>query len=897
MIQKRYLVAIKRPARMGSNATGRIRCRHVIKLTLSLLMLILMMAPGAIARKMHPNAGGESGPFYKPMVTPNKTLRVHRVSNLYFAITNYGKLGSESLDLYDPLTQLPAPSCEFPAESSLEYLFQGAIWIGAVVDDPEEPGVLDTLVSIGDDGWWNPYQELYPEVPPGGEVLMLSIRGENAPPYAPTHGSLSRDLPGVEFDAISEQDFICVYSDTVLIGVSPDPNDNRPHIPLNMRIIQKSYAWSYEYAEDFVLIDWEIENIGNVPLRNVWMGLYIDADVWHTSGDGYEEAQDDLCGFLQYYYPDATDSSRRTEIFTAYIFDNDGDPVGTSAFDYRSPRGLSGCRVVRAPSPDTSGGAIQYGFNWWISNIQSQFDWGPQLQANYDIWGIFPGGGKGTPGGDRAKYQVMSNDEFDFDEIWCDIDQPGWLPNTTQNPGDLADGFDTRYLYSFGEFTEIPPGTVLPLTVGYICGEKLHKDPANFANNLLGGTEDSTAILAYYQNLDFRDFATNAQWAEWVYDNPGRDSCFNKDTGLWELDGDRGLADTASWEYVGTDSIPVLFWYKGDGCPDFKGPPPPNSPKLDFVAGKGYVELRWQGVNPGDPNSGSEDAIDSFNGKLDFEGYGIYQSYDALNWTLLRRFDKVDWLPVLYDSTITPPRWVINRDKQYPISTDSVLNLADDPLIEDTTWVSEQDRIQNHTYWIAFDYNLGFDDILDSTVTVDEVEVNYYSFRISGLSKSRGVYFAVTAFDFGDPLTNLSSLESAKSINSTLVYPIDKSDPIMVYPNPYRIDINYAALGYESPGDPLGWVEQDRRIWFANLPDEQQAIIRIWSLDGDLIQAIMYDPGAARGNPLGVAYWDLVSRNGQAVVSGLYLYSIEFISLEDDVPDREPEIGKFAIIK
>ena len=276
MVQKKLFVAVKRSA-------GRIRCRHVMMLIPSLLLMILMTAPGASARKMHPNAGGESGPFYKPLVTPNKTLRVHRVSNLYFSITNYGKLGSESRDLYDPLTQLPAPSCEFPAESGLEYLFQGALWIGAVVDDPEEPGVLDTLVSVGDDGWWNPYQELYPEVPPGGEVLQLSIRGENSPPYAPTHGTLSRDLPGREFEAVSEQDFICVYTDTVLIGVSPDPNDNRPHIPLHVRIIQKSYSWSYEYAEDFVLIDWEFENIGNAPLRNVWIGLYIDADVWHTS--------------------------------------------------------------------------------------------------------------------------------------------------------------------------------------------------------------------------------------------------------------------------------------------------------------------------------------------------------------------------------------------------------------------------------------------------------------------------------------------------------------------------------------------------------------------------------------------------------------------------------------
>jgi len=131
-----------------------------------------------------------------------------------------------------------------------------------------------------------------------------------------------------------------------------------------------------------------------------------------------------------------------------------------------------------------------------------------------------------------------------------------------------------------------------------------------------------------------------------------------------------------------------------------------------------------------------------------------------------------------------------------------------------------------------------------------------------------------------------------------LVYPIEKSDPIMVYPNPYKATNtqSYIDKGYEDV-DGSGWVEQDRRIWFSNLPDNQKAIIRIWSLDGDLIQAVTYDPTGYIGNPPGIVYWNLVSRNGQAVVSGMYLYSIEFIAIDSNDESRESEIGKFVIIK
>jgi hypothetical protein len=104
----------------------------------------------------------------------------------------------------------------------------------------------------------------------------------------------------------------------------------------------------------------------------------------------------------------------------------------------------------------------------------------------------------------------------------------------------------------------------------------------------------------------------------------------------------------------------------------------------------------------------------------------------------------------------------------------------------------------------------------------------------------------------------------------------------MVYPNPYRIDAGYSAKLYEEGGN------YGRRIRFVNLPP--RCTIRIYTLDGDLVQTVEHDRDE---NALDATYdeWDLISRNTQAVVSGIYLFSVE------DRDTGENQVGKFVIIK
>jgi len=823
----------------------------------------------AVAEVSFESARDGSRPPAKPAALPNTQLRVHDVGKLWLSVTNFGFFGSQGGEYGgdDGGYYIIAPGCEFPGGSNLDYLFQGALWIGATVDtvDDFDNPALDTLVSIGNDGWWAGVAELYPDFPPNGAIQVRSIRPSESYPFGDTANS------------ISEQDYIAVYSDTHTNQsyVNPDPNDQREHIPLGIEITQKSYSWSYEYAEDFVLFDFDIANMNSdVDLKNVWIGLYIDADVAHSSENPYgaeQGAQDDICGFDTVYYDI---DSNRTEINTAWIADNDGQVEG-GAFTFRSARGLSGVRVVRTPSD-----SLEYAFNWWISNITSSYDWGPQWQSNFDIWGIFPGGGMGTPGGDKAKYQVMSNREFDYDQIWCDLARwtsEDWIPRSPQSP-DLANGYDTRYLFSFGPFDVIPAGDTLKLTTAYICGENLHIDPSNYAQNLRSGTSNENSVQAYYNNLDFTDFATNSQWADWVYDNPGVDTAEpysdlnNNDlydagepfrdydgNGVYtDRDGFRGLEGS---HYTITPEGDT-FWFKGDGVPDFQGPPPPPSPSLTASTEPHSVVLSWNG-------SKSQSEADIFSGQVDFEGYRIYMSQSGKlgEYTLLADFDIIDYDSTFLDTTVTPAVWRLW--KEAPRRIENFINFGYPSDFDPDTSVN----------WVQHSWNQGL-----GSIAVDD---SLYSFTINGLSESVGLYFAVTSYDYGNPVTKLSPLESSPTINAKFVYPIARGqsvEKVAVYPNPYRINADYVGQRYEDP-DRSGFTQFDRRIWFSGLPGK--CAIRIFTLDGDLVRQLDYDPAS---NSSGVVYWDLISLNTQAVVSGIYLYSV-------DADNGYHEIGKLAIIK
>jgi hypothetical protein len=167
-----------------------------------------------------------------------------------------------------------------------------------------------------------------------------------------------------------------------------------------------------------------------------------------------------------------------------------------------------------------------------------------------------------------------------------------------------------------------------------------------------------------------------------------------------------------------------------------------------------------------------------------------------------------------------------------------------------------------------------------------------YEYVIEGLLPSIPYYVTVTAFDYGSRRIALSSLESAFNVNAVKAYALP-SDEIVeknalkagVYPNPYRIDGNYARRGFENR-DRNKSSERARAVNFFNLPNK--CTIRIFTIDGDLVKEIVHDE--PDGSPTAqIETWNLISRNTQAVVTGLYIWQVE--------SEMGDQVGKLVIMK
>jgi len=74
-------------------------------------------------------------------------------------------------------------------------------------------------------------------------------------------------------------------------------------------------------------------------------------------------------------------------------------------------------------------------------------------------------------------------------------------------------------------------------------------------------------------------------------------------------------------------------------------------------------------------------------------------------------------------------------------------------------------------------------------------------------------------------------------------------------------------------------------VEFRNLP-RSRGTIRIYTISGDLVIDIPFDGSAGNGT----IEWDLVSRNGQEITSGIYLFSARADGFDG-------KIGKFAVIR
>ncbi len=899
-----------------------------------IMLLLLSVSTDVTAKTKGPRAPRDADGFFKPTTieTPNMLTCVHKYNNLFLAISNWGFFGSEDGRQTDCETGAPAPSGRFPGTSNIEYLFQGALWIGAVVGD-------DTLVSVGADGWqWA--NDMYP------------CADESDPRCGIERRSFRQADPYYHEDAKSDLEYISIYTDTLNHPTWTPPDwDGSPYIPIGLEITQHSYSWSVDYAGDFILLDFKIKNIthltpgGSKTIEDLFLGIYSDGDVG-LKGDS-EKHTDDICGFLEHAtahpctFCDIEDINFCDPIDLTYICDNDGDPVD-GAFDYeKSATGVLGTRVMRAAGQDVK----KVSFNWWTSQGSANLDWGPMKEAT---WRNFGTGGFGTPEGNKNKYYMLSNGEHDYDQIESTEEHEGWLRPNPEVAADLADGGDTRFLLSFGPFNlPTDPDTFLQITIAYVAAEGLHRDPAN------GTWLEAGDYESFYGGLKFDNLSYNAVWAAWVYDNPVP----------WVQED----IDPPDCGYCTDPSELDTCFYAGDGIPDFQAAVPPPSPPLRYKTKFGEVYLRWNGYE-------SESFIDPFTFVADFEGYRVYWGrLDKIDkMSRLESRDRVDYKRYTWNADLVPPVW---RANEPPLTLDSLNKLygseGNDFVPED--WACQlglepgdgfHDSEGNIYCFEPTDYNQSIDGWMDGakdvpietgirkvfateiregivkpirdtfdfeadTLMHDNLDTLWmwdinprtgdstryhkfweYEYEIGNLLASVPHYFSVTAFDFGEfankdfgkegkvgalegsPLDEVVELWATNDAATVVAnYPDgngvagtgDEEFEVKVYPNPYLGDGRYLDVNFEQITEGQS-ARHARELHFVNLPPE--CTIRIFTLDGDMVKEIKH-PGRDSDWDSKI-HWNMRTRNNELVSSGIYLYSVE--------SPYGNQVGKFVIV-
>jgi len=271
---------------------------------------------------------------------------------------------------------------------------------------------------------------------------------------------------------------------------------------------------------------------------------------------------------------------------------------------------------------------------------------------------------------------------------------------------------------------------------------------------------------------------------------------------------------------------------------DFQGPSAPDAPEfyLDVYPGENAVRIRW--------TDNAEGSVDPITREEDFEGYIIERSTDQLTWQTIQAYDRID--------TLEYPFELENYNQGMP--TDVLWQV--DSTFEDGAWV------------------------------VDSTKFYYYWDR--DLIPGHVYYYSVRAYDQGVIGAGILYSGRTGNVREALMARTTDTDPraptsldgVYVFPNPYKGSHDGESGGQVNP--TKGLIEYPRKLYFRGLPAEH-CTIRIYSLAGDHVATVNHTNGTEQDQ------WDMITRNRQEIVSGIYYYVVEYGS--------QHFIDKFVVIK
>lgn len=759
-----------------------------------------------------------------------------QVGRYALRVSNVGVLGNPWFDSGRSFD----PSFEFPRGSGNELLGRAELWVAGTLPDGRR------RVSGGPIYEWRPTRAI-------GDTVRSVLAGAPGARWNVDDdgdGRVDEDrldgrdndgdgLVDEDFDLPSQQMLTADYTDDQPEAVNYGYPNGEAHVAMGLSVHQVVYGWGTGPAQDIAAVRFVVTNSGPDVLTDLRLGLYVDLDV-RSSADRGGHLDDRIHRVpYQLVIPEGD-----VAIYAGFGFFNKacftslvGEAVAMS--DSRMPDALPVGAIV--PLTHTTDPLALLTIDA-LPGVRAAREAAQAPASDHTFrsyiyaQGLPPGQG-GPPTLDEQRAAALEG----------------------RFRGVVEDGAPRDYsvLVSCGPFPRLRPGTSIEFSLALAAAF----------------TVDSIAPLARLARLLERGTRVNAQadtaspqWSEGVSGINGHELCFEPPQDVeFSYDphcpakfwGDPLLVPDATAQ--GPDQAFEVMYRRGacvwsdldcDACTGRDGTDIvhrwsvesllPSSPGMRVTGGDGSVIVEWDDA----PEVALAAGLVGDSG-MTFEGYSVYRLDD---------WQRVSRLP-------TSERWqrlATYRADTTRLGGSSLFPIRDVSLapVEFVAGVPRHPigryRIVDRRLHVGADYHYVVTSLLRVHAPYDT------------LPSSRAERESPFVPDFRE---RVSPQAAAR----------DGSPRVWVVPNPYR-----GHADWERPpvaGDPF-----TRHLDFLGLPREQCSI-RIYTVAGDLVERIEHD--GTRGD--GQASWNLVSRNGQDVVSGVYLFTV-------DGPSGH-QVGRFVIMR
>jgi hypothetical protein len=844
---------------------------------------------------------------------------IQNKGNIATTIQNWGWIGGQSY--------LGKPSGEWPKGSGHDYLAEIKYWMGATTTGG------DTIVADTD-------EDLAPlaSIIRGQESYRIRLSTDTTSyDYDPSDTvGLGIGKPAYGWRVWSAQDEQWEYNRvwtlaSGMVEAGPvslqeshyrfcDGNSGAP--ALGLELTQSVYQWNYSYNQDYLFVVLEIKNVSGTDYADFAFGLYCDFDVGGLVPGTFENGRlGDLVAF---------DSSMNL----AWTYDEDGYDEGWGAL---VKTGVMGTKYIETPDnigmtafrtgrwedlPEDDAGKYEF--------IDSrQFDQSLPPTDQYYIQctrGINLSAGKavrvvfalvaGYDERDLKENAAMAQAVYDNHFIGPEPPQPAKLvvnpgyqqvkltwDNASESSSDPLSGkndFAGYKIYrstdmgqTWGDLVRNPDGSLGP---DYVPIAKFQKEdshdilPHTYTDqNLVNGIRYWYSVVSFDQG----DTSVPIDPLQTAYGRPGEDQNCALAYPRTDPAGYVPASATVVHSYLGQEEesdgwvVPTVFDQSGVTGHQYKvvfadDPYATYWHMIDMATGD--TVLKDQTDQSG--NTESYPVVDGMqvvvtNGQREPAGYGQTQFGVSTETTLHMQYFLGSMSELFGFPLGGDVHFRCNYELRFTQAGSQAYSFFDDvtpvwvPFEVWNTTTGQQvlvevyDQAENGVWDVN---HLDYLDIVDVPYDGQPHPEAFpywhswfFAFAPTDVDYSAGDVYQIKGAQLNGPddefVFGVGGVDPGKAK--------DELSGIKVVPNPYIAH----ALWETSEGI--------RNLQFTHLPDE--CTIRIYTLAGDLVRVIRHDNGTGTEN------WDLLNKNQQGVVPGVYFYHVE--------SKYGQKLGKFAVIK